>query len=103
MSYLILKDELRQSSSSGWAIVSHNQTFRLTAEGLESMAAFIGQGLPMRPFDQHVKQPITVSFVQRHVSGRGNVATVTDSNSNSVKLSVVLNIYIFFYFTLEFS
>ncbi len=27
------------------------------------MAAFIGQGPPMRQFDQHVKQPITVRFV----------------------------------------
>ncbi len=33
----------------------------------------------MRPFYQHVKQPITVRFVQRHVSGRGNVATITDA------------------------
>ncbi len=32
----------------------------------------------MRPFDRHVKQPITVRFVQCHVSGRGNVATITD-------------------------
>ncbi len=56
----------------------------------------------MRPFDQHVKQPITVSFVQRHVSGRGNVATVTDSNSNSVKLGCI-KFFIFFFFTLEFS
>ncbi len=51
--------------------------FRLTAEGLEHMAAFIGRGPPMRPFDRHVKQPITVHFVQRHVSGRGNVTTIT--------------------------
>ncbi len=51
---------------------------RLTAEGLESMVAFIGQGPPIRTFDRHVKQPITVCFVQRHVSGRGNVATITD-------------------------
>ncbi len=28
----------------------------------------------MRTFDRHVKQPITVCFVQHHVSGRGNVA-----------------------------
>ncbi len=42
------------------------------------MAGFIGQGPPMRPFNRHVKQPITVSFVQRHVLGRGNVATITD-------------------------
>ncbi len=40
----------------------------------------------MRPFDQHVKQPITVCFVQRHVSGHGNVATITD---RCVKLSDV--------------
>ncbi len=40
----------------GADVVSHSQTFRLTAEGLESMAA----------------------FVQRHVLGRGNVTTVTD-------------------------
>ncbi len=32
----------------------------------------------MMPFDRHVKQPITVCFVQCHVSGRGNVATITD-------------------------
>ncbi len=32
----------------------------------------------MRLFDQHVKQPITVRFVQRHVSGHGNVATITN-------------------------
>ncbi len=42
------------------------------------MAAFIGQGSPMSPFDRHVKQPITVRFLQRHVSGHGNVATITD-------------------------
>ncbi len=30
-----------------------------------AMAAFIGQGPPMRQFDRHV----TVSFVQHHVSG----------------------------------
>ncbi len=42
------------------------------------MAAFIGQGPHMRPFDRHNKQPITVRFVQHHVSGRGNVATITD-------------------------
>ncbi len=29
----------------------------------------------MRLFDRHVKQPITVKFVQRHVLGRGNVAS----------------------------
>ncbi len=40
----------------------------------------------MRPFDRHVKQPITVHFIQRHVSGRGNVATITDQ---CVKLSDV--------------
>ncbi len=34
----------------------------------------------MRPFDQHVKQPITVSFVQRHVSGHGNVTTIEWGN-----------------------
>ncbi len=60
-------------------LVSRSQTFRLTAEGLECIAAFIGQGPPMRPFERHVKQPITVRFVQRHVSGRGNVATITDT------------------------
>ncbi len=63
----------------GVKLVLRSQTFRMTAEGLECMVAFIGQGLPMRPFDRHVKQPITVRFVQRHVSGRGNVATITDS------------------------
>ncbi len=54
-------------------VVSCSQNFRLTAEGLELMAAFIGQGPSMRPFDRHVKQPITARFVQHHVSGRGNV------------------------------
>ncbi len=48
------------------------------AEVLEFMAAFIGQSLPMMPFDRHVKQPITVRFIHRHVSGHGNVATITD-------------------------
>ncbi len=40
----------------------------------------------MRPFDRHVKQPITVCYVQRHVSVRSNVATITD---RCVKLSDV--------------
>ncbi len=40
------------------------------------MPAFTGQAPPM--FDRHVKQPITVRVVQRHISGRGNVATITD-------------------------
>ncbi len=34
-------------------LVSRSQTFRLTAEGLKSMVAFIGQGPPMMPFGQH--------------------------------------------------
>ncbi len=59
-------------------LVSRRQTFRLTAGGLESMAAFIGQGPPMMPFDRHVQEPITVCLVQCHVSARGNVATITD-------------------------
>ncbi len=42
------------------------------------MAACIGQGPLMRPFEQHVKQPITIRFIQHHVSGHGNVATITD-------------------------
>ncbi len=43
------------------------------------MAAFIGQGPYIRQFDRHVKQPITVCFfVQHHVPGRGNVATITE-------------------------
>ncbi len=50
----------------------------LMTEGLEYMATFIGQGPPMRLFDRHVKQSITVRFIQRHVSGRGNVATITN-------------------------
>ncbi len=53
-------------------IVSRSQT-----DGLESLAAFIGQGPPMRQFDRHVKQPITVCFIQRHVSGRGNIPKIT--------------------------
>ncbi|KAL0197459.1 hypothetical protein M9458_005999, partial [Cirrhinus mrigala] len=55
----------------------------LTAEGLEFIAAFFGQGPPIRPFDRYVKQPITVRFVQRHVSGRGNVPTTTDRRATS--------------------
>ncbi len=47
---------------------------------------FIGQGPHMRPFDRHVKQPITFSFILRYVSGLGNVATITD---RCVKLSDV--------------
>ncbi len=43
----------------------------------------------MRPFDRHVKQPITVRFVQHHVSGRGNVATIT---GRCVKLSDVFQV-----------
>ncbi len=35
----------------------------------------------MRPLDRHVKQPITVHFVQRHVSGRGNVTTIREEFS----------------------
>ncbi len=61
---------LKQGRSYGWAwvdLVSRSQTFRLMAEGLESMAAFIGQGPPMRPFDRHVQQPITVCFVLQPV------------------------------------
>ncbi len=61
-------------------------TSKIQTEGLESMAAFIGQGPPMMPFDRHIKQPITVSFVQSHISGRVNVATITD---RCVKLSDV--------------
>ncbi len=61
--------------------------FRLMAERLEQIAAFIGQGPPMMPFDRHVKQPITVHFVQCHVSGRGNVATISN---RCVKLADVL-------------
>ncbi len=56
------------------SLVSCSHTFRLMAEDLEKIAAFIGQGPPIRPFDWHVKQPITVCFVQSHVSGHGNVA-----------------------------
>ncbi len=70
----------------GICIDSRSQGFILTTEGLEYMAAFIGQGPPMRPFVRHVKQPITVSFVQGHVSGRGNVTTKTNQ---CVKLSDV--------------
>ncbi len=44
----------------------------------------------MRPFDRQVKQPITVRFVQRHISVRGNVVTITNNkHSESVKLSDV--------------
>ncbi len=42
------------------------------------MVAFIGQVWPMQPFERHVKQPITVHFVQHHISGRGNVATIKE-------------------------
>ncbi len=78
-----------EPETSGWVntgLVLRSQTFRLTAEGLECMVGFIGQGPPMRPFGRHVKQPIIVCFVQRHVSWRGNVATITD---RCVKLSDV--------------
>ncbi len=37
----------------------------------------------MRPFDRHVKQPITVRFVQRHVPVRGNVTTIPDRVCNT--------------------
>ncbi len=50
------------------------------------MAAFIGQGPPMRPFDRHVKQPITVCFVQRHVSGRGNNRPVCETLGRILKI-----------------
>ncbi len=40
----------------------------------------------MRPFDRHVKQPITFHFVLRYVSGLENVDTITD---RCVKLSDV--------------
>ncbi len=50
------------------------------------MVDFIGQGPPMRPFGRHVKQPITFCFIQRHLSGRGNVTTIIDQ---CVKLSDV--------------
>ncbi len=43
--------------------ILRSQTFKLMAEGLEYMAAFIGQGPAMRPFDRHVKQHITVRFI----------------------------------------
>ncbi len=59
-------------------LVSRSQTFRLTAEGLGTLAALNGQGPPKRPYDWQVKQPITFRFVPRHVSGSGNVATITD-------------------------
>jgi len=72
----------RHTRTSTW-LVSRSQTFRLTAEGLEFIAAFFGQGPPIRPLDRHVKQPITVRFVQRHVSGRGNVPTTTDRCATS--------------------
>ncbi len=71
-----LTDLLRDKVT--FVLVSHSQTFRLTAEGLKYMAALIGQGPPMRLFDRHVKQPITVRFIQRHVSGHGNVSPITD-------------------------
>ncbi len=63
--------------SVSFALVSCSQTFRLTAEGLGTLAALNGQGPPKRPYDWQVKQPITFRFVPRHVSGRGNVATIT--------------------------
>ncbi len=39
---------------------------------------------------RHVKQPITVRFVQRHVSGRENVATIKE---RCVKLSAYYKDY----------
>ncbi len=84
----INRTRVRTKSASVKApLVSHSQTFRLMAEGLEFMAAFISQGSPMSLFDRHVKQPITVCFVQRHISGHGNVATISD---RCVKLADVL-------------
>ncbi len=51
------------------------------------MAAFIGQGPPMRLFDRHVKQPITVHHIsQRHVSGSGNVACVCKTLGRILKI-----------------
>ncbi|XP_016371423.1 ventricular zone-expressed PH domain-containing protein-like [Sinocyclocheilus rhinocerous] len=35
------------------------QTFRLMAEGLDSISTFIGQDPPKRPSERHVKQPVT--------------------------------------------
>ncbi len=56
------------------------------------MAAFIGQGPPMRLFDRHVKQTITVRFVQRHVLRCGNVATTTDGCVKLLKDFCILKI-----------
>ncbi len=61
-------------------LVLRSQTFTLTAEGQESMAAFTGQGPAMRPFDRHYKQPITVCFAHHDVSGCRNVTTITENS-----------------------
>ena len=60
---------IHRGQSVALQVVSHRQTFRLTAEGMEYMAAFIFLGPPLRLFDLYVKKTITVRFVQRHVSG----------------------------------
>lgn len=45
-------------------VVSSSQNLRLTAESMDSIAAFIGQGPLKRPSDWPLKQPVTVDFVQ---------------------------------------
>ncbi len=61
-----------------------NLNLNLMAEGLESMAAFIGQGSPMRPFDRHVKQPVTVCFIQHHITSHDNIVTTLFKKKASV-------------------
>lgn len=65
----IIKMAFRKIIIHLYYLFSHSQTFKLMAEALESMAAYIGRGPPMSPFDQHVKQPITVRFNLHHISG----------------------------------
>ncbi len=48
----------------------------------------------MMPFDRHVQEPITVCFVQCHVSVRGNVATITDRCANLLSDKVNSRTYI---------
>ncbi len=49
-------------------LVSRSQTFRLTAESLEYMAAFIGQGPPMTDMSNNQSQIVSFSVMFRGVA-----------------------------------
>ncbi len=49
------------------ALVSRSQTFRLTAEGLGTLAVLKGQGPSKRLYDWQVKKMLMFSFVPCHV------------------------------------